>query len=152
MWPALPNPGTMLRKRLFDAFGMYDVNISIAGDYEWFSRVGGSAEFKHAGRPVAKWRHHSFERATHGGTDIYDITVAERMIERYSAEQLFPNIRAADLPPATRKALYHLSILLRFVDLQAQAQALRHFKLFLAEKPPKDLVEQAERAMNTFTE
>jgi len=148
--PVLPNPGTLLRKSAFETFGGYDHNFPRAQDYEWFSRVGGNAEFKHVGRPVAKWRHHGQSRATHGGTDIYDINVVERMVARYSLDHLFPKIQAMDLPNNIRQALCYIHIMSRFIGLNAKAHALKYFKLCVAQKPPKDIIAHAAKVIEAI--
>ena len=87
-WNELPNPGTLVRRRCYDALGPYAADYPRAQDYEWFTRVPGRAEVKHLGRTVCKWRHHDNGRATTGRDLEYDCRIVEAMLAAHAPKAI----------------------------------------------------------------
>jgi glycosyltransferase involved in cell wall biosynthesis len=123
-WNELPNPGTLVRRRCYDALGPYAADYPRAQDYEWFTRVPGRAEVKHLGRTVCKWRHHDNGRATTGRDLEYDCRIVEAMLAAHPLRALCPDLDWARLPQPVCAGLAALKFAERFAALGCLSRAL----------------------------
>jgi glycosyltransferase involved in cell wall biosynthesis len=91
----IPNPGSMVRKSLYNNFGGYDESFLRAHDYEWWSRVAQTAVFKHVGVTVTKWRWHDTNMSS-GTVKIdtsYDLKIVNTLLKKHTLEELFPDFK-----------------------------------------------------------
>lgn len=90
----IPNPGTFIRKSLFDKVGLYKTEFRRAHDYEFWVRCAPQAIFKHIGGSSLKWRWHDNNMST--GNMVYDTSfeaaILTQLITTHSLEMLFPNL------------------------------------------------------------
>ena len=88
----LPHPGAMVRKRVLQEIGGYNKALPRAEDYELWSRLAGSAGFKHLDRFTVKYRLNNCglsARALRSGDLSAEREVLKGMLKRYSLERLF---------------------------------------------------------------
>ena len=50
----IAHPGMLVRRDLFDQFGLYDSSFRICGDYEWFLRLPPAVSSIHAPTSILK--------------------------------------------------------------------------------------------------
>lgn len=124
MWNELPNPGTLVRRGCFEKLGEFSPDYPRAQDYEWFTRVPGKAEVKHAGRVVCQWRHHGNSRATNGQNLELDCRVVDGLLAAHPLRALSPDLDWSRLPPQTCEALASLKFAERFTRLGCLSRAL----------------------------
>jgi len=90
----IPNPGTMVRKSLYEKFGMYNESFRRAHDYELWTRFALKATFKRLPIKVVKWRWHDSNMSS--GSVQYDTSFDARiihsMLETYALSELFPTM------------------------------------------------------------
>jgi glycosyltransferase involved in cell wall biosynthesis len=91
---AIPNPGTLVRKSLYQRFGTYDLSFKRTHDYEFWTRIAVRASFRHAQRVVCRWRWHDANMSTGSvETDTsYEARIVKHMVEHYSLKELFPGL------------------------------------------------------------
>lgn len=91
----LPNPGTAIKKSVFDLIGLYDVSFRHTEDYDLFARAASAGlNFAHNKNFVCKYRMHEGNLAEQKKLRrLYpeNIMVVERMLERHTIEDLFPD-------------------------------------------------------------
>ena len=112
----IPDGGSVVRKRLYDAFGDYDPFFRRAHDYEWWSRLVGKAQFKHLGQPVYKWRWHGGNMSS-GTVTIdtsFDARVIRGLLDRYPLRRLFPDLDWDGVSSQAAEASAHLRLAQRF--------------------------------------
>jgi hypothetical protein len=88
----IPNPGTFIKKDLFDRIGGYDINFKRAHDYEFWIRAAPVASFKHIGGIALRWRwHESNMSAGNKPLDTsYESAILSKLIHQHPMETLFP--------------------------------------------------------------
>lgn len=96
----IPNGGTLIRKDCYEWIGGYNEQFYRAHDYEWWSRLVGKAKFWKVDRIVYRWRWHGGNMSS--GTvkcDLsYEAAVVKGMMERYSLQELCPDLDWDNLP------------------------------------------------------
>jgi len=106
----VPQPGTMVRKSIYERYGGYNLDFKRAPDYEFIVRIAPHAIFKHVGIAVSTWRWHENNNAS--GQLITDFSreleVANSMLKRFSIQQLFPDLDWND--KQTSLAVAYISI------------------------------------------
>lgn len=88
----IPNPGTMVRKSLYNTVGKYDEFFRRAHDYELWTRFALKANFKHVPMKVVKWRWHDSNMSS-GSVKLdtsFDAKIIRNMTEKFSLSQLLP--------------------------------------------------------------
>jgi glycosyltransferase involved in cell wall biosynthesis/SAM-dependent methyltransferase len=134
-----PNGGTMFRRALLDAVGVFDTTFRRAHDYEWWSRVAPLARFRHIGAITYLYRWHGATLTGGGGAvdTSFERRVLDAMIARHAA-------RFA-IAPAQREHL--ASSVADANGLLAVAQTMaRHGGYDRA----ADLIEQANQVLNSY--
>jgi len=88
----IPNPGTFIKKKLFDRTGVYDIHFKRAHDYEFWTRAALLATFKHIGGISVQWRwHESNMSAGNKKLDTsYESLILSNLINQHPIEKLFP--------------------------------------------------------------
>jgi len=143
---AVPNPGTMVRRSLYESIGGYNTEFRRAHDYEWWVRAVPHASFKHAGLAVVKWRWHDNNMSS-GTVKIdtsFDARIVRSLIETYDLKQLFPHINWASLPQEQSEALAYAEIASRFVALKDTETAIHYAKEAVRLFPHKDIIRFSE--------
>ena len=94
----IPNPGTLVRKAVYDRHGSYDTRFLRLQDYEFWVRTASRIQVKHCKRVVCQWRWHDSNMSSGSvSRDLkYDIMLVDRMLERYSLKELFPFFNRTD--------------------------------------------------------
>ncbi|MCF6783147.1 glycosyltransferase [Stutzerimonas stutzeri] len=87
----LPNPGTAVRRSLYQRYGGYDVSFVRCHDYQMWSRLADSARFKKVDGILCHWRQHG-ESLSSAKTRTFEAKVALDMVDRYSPSRLFPDL------------------------------------------------------------
>lgn len=151
-WNELPNPGTLVRRRCFETLGLFAADYLRAQDYEWFSRVPGRAEVKHAGRPVCKWRHHDNGRATTGENLEFDCRIVEAMLAAHPLQALCPDMDWARLPEAVCEGLACLKFADRFARLGCTGRALVWVRKALRAKAGPEINRLAAELMQALSQ
>lgn len=123
-WNGLPNPGTMVRRRCFETFGLFAEDFEFAEDYEWFSRISGTVEVRHLNRIVCRWRHHDHGRATTGAHLEYDCRIVDAMLAAHPLQALCPDVNWSDLPLPVCNAICSLKFAKRFLELGCAKRAI----------------------------
>lgn len=88
----IPNPGTFIRKELFDRVGMYDIQYNRAHDYEFWIRSALEATFKHIEGISARWRWHEGNMSA-GNKPLdtsYESSILSKLIQQHPIDTLFP--------------------------------------------------------------
>ena len=90
----VPNPGTCIRKACYSRVGGYDPKFVRAHDYDFWSRLAGTAKFKHVKNFVCKWRWHdsNISSGTVKRDTRYEAEIVKKMLKLYTLKQLFPAI------------------------------------------------------------
>jgi len=116
----LPNPGTAVRRSLYQCYGGYDVSFVRCHDYQMWSRLADSACFKKVDGILCHWRQHG-ESLSSAKTRAFEAKVAQDIVDRYPPSRLFPDLR--DDAQGQGTALWRVSQIHQ--ELGEPAQALR---------------------------
>lgn len=116
----LPNPGTAVRRSLYQRYGGYDVAFVRCHDFHMWTRLADSARFKKVDNIVCHWRQHG-ESLSSAKTRTFEAKVAQDMVERYSPSRLFPDLN--DDLQGQGETLWRVSHIHQ--ELGEPAQALR---------------------------
>ncbi len=130
---AIPNPGTMISKRMFEQHGGYDLNFSRGHDYEFWSRLAGDANFEHTPHVTYAWRLHegSMTPPSQAGDKsrrISETLVVRSMLERYPMQRLFPELQWSNPDKALRRA-WELASWLPMISCNEEAVAWCYSKI-----------------------
>ncbi|NDV26681.1 glycosyltransferase [Desulfovibrio sp. JC010] len=143
----LPNPGTLVKKDLFQLYGDFDSIFHCAQDYEWFSRLAGKVEFKHVGSKVCLWRHHGSGRATTGAHIHLDALIVERLLESHGLRALCPDVGWGKVPENTAEAVALTRFATRFFELNAPHKAIDCLKQALMRSPGAEVEKQISQIL-----
>lgn len=90
----LPNPGSLVRRQLYQDVGMFNTEFSRAHDYEFWSRAIHVARFKHIGKTTCHWRWHGGNMSAENlSVDrSFEARVVCGLLERFDIKQLFPSL------------------------------------------------------------
>lgn len=88
----IPNPGTFIKKDIYERIGEYDIHFRRAHDYEFWIRAAPVANFKHIGGISVRWRwHESNMSAGNKPLDTsYESAILSKLISQHPLETLFP--------------------------------------------------------------
>jgi glycosyltransferase involved in cell wall biosynthesis/tetratricopeptide (TPR) repeat protein len=109
----IPDGGSLVRKSCYERFGTYDPGFPRAHDYEWWSRLAGSAHFRHNDAAVYRWRWHGGNLGAGSGKRVdmrYESRIVEGLIRRYGLEKLFPGPMWKKGKGDHARALAHVSV------------------------------------------
>ena len=126
----IPNPGTMVHSSLYKRFGGYNESFPRAHDYEFWCRVLKAASFKHVGTELVKYRLHgsNISGDLAGKDTSYEAKIIQSLVERYSLEQLFPDIDWFNLPPEWSESMACLRISQKLYHWQDLEGALKYIE------------------------
>ena len=89
----IPNPGTLIRKELFNIVGKYDLSFKRAQDYEFWSRALAIAKVIHCPKIlVTQHKHKAGHLSPTNLTSVdtsYEVEIINRIINNYSIEEIF---------------------------------------------------------------
>jgi len=90
----IPNPGTFIRKNLFDKVGLYNTEFRRAHDYEFWVRCAPFAIFKHIGGTSLKWRWHDTNMSTENMQydTSFEAEILTKLTTEHPLQTLFPNL------------------------------------------------------------
>ncbi|MBA4243163.1 MAG: glycosyl transferase [Pseudomonas sp.] len=89
----LPNPGTAVRRSLYDTYGGYDLAFTRCHDYQIWTRLADSARFKKVDAILCHWRQHG-ESLSSAKTKAFEAKVILDAFARYPVSRLFPDLDA----------------------------------------------------------
>lgn len=94
IWRAPGHGGSMVRRSVYEKYGLFDERFVRAQDVEFWSRIAREVRFKHAGCFVL-WRriHDSQMSGDMRRKDLdtsYEMEIVERLVARYPLRRLFP--------------------------------------------------------------
>jgi len=124
----LPNPGSMVRKRLYEQFGGYSRAFRRAHDYEFWTRVAPNARFKHVGIVGCRWRWHegNMSAGTVQVDTSYEATIVKGLVARHGLKVLFPEAGWENPIKAEARAyLLVAGILEKWRDYKGATECLR---------------------------
>jgi glycosyltransferase involved in cell wall biosynthesis len=108
---SIPNPGTMIRKTLFEKVGSYNPAFLRAHDWEFWIRAAGHAEFRHSRRFVCRWRWHNSNMST-GSVPVdhsYDIRVIDQVAQSDDLAGFFQGLGWRNRPRAESDAYFEIA-------------------------------------------
>lgn len=124
----IPNPGTIVRKSLYEKLGMYDESFRRAHDYELWTRFALKATFKRLPIKVVKWRWHDSNMSS--GSVQYDTSfdarIIHNMLETYALSELFPTMDWRGKDQDKILASVYLIIAQRLLELKDVAGACEY--------------------------
>lgn len=129
----LPDPGTMIKKELYNKHGLYCLSYQRGQDYHWYSRVAGIANFKHCGEKVVLYRYPSSKQL--GNKPRPAARVVQELLQKYPVEHFLANSEWRDLPQTTGEAYFRLNLAVRFLKLHAPDKALQQLGMVLKHHP-----------------
>ncbi|TWE09699.1 glycosyltransferase involved in cell wall biosynthesis [Pseudomonas sp. AG1028] len=89
----LPNPGTAVRRSLYETYGGYDLAFTRCHDYQIWTRLADTAGFKKVDAIVCHWRQHD-ESLSSAKTKAFEGKVILDAFARYPVNRLFPDLDA----------------------------------------------------------
>ena len=89
----LPNPGTAVRRSLYETHGGYDLAFTRCHDYQMWTRLAGTARFKKVDAILCHWRQHD-ESLSSAKTRAFEGKVILDAFARYPVSRLFPDLDA----------------------------------------------------------
>jgi len=89
----LPNPGTAVRRSLYETYGGYDLAFTRCHDYQIWTRLADSASFKKVDAILCHWRQHG-ESLSSAKTKAFEAKVILDAFARYPVSRLFPDLDA----------------------------------------------------------
>ena len=116
----LPNPGTAVRRSLYQRHGHYDVAFTRCHDFQMWTRLADSASFKKVDATLCHWRQHG-ESLSSAKTCLFEAKVTLDMFARYPVSRLFPGL--SDDLQGQGEALWRVARILE--GLQEHSLALR---------------------------
>lgn len=126
----LPNPGTAVRRSLYDQHGGYDARFPRCHDFHIWSRLADTARFKKVPGVLCHWRRHAAS-LSHTPSRRFEAEVAREMAERYPPSRLYTDLaddaagraEALSRTAATIEALGEADIALRVAYAAAASGA-----------------------------
>ncbi len=106
----LPNPGTAVRRSLYETYGGYDLAFTRCHDYQIWTRLADAAQFKKVDAILCHWRQHD-ESLSSAKTKAFEAKVVLDAFARYPVNRLFPDLGAAADDQA--QACWRISQILR---------------------------------------
>jgi glycosyltransferase involved in cell wall biosynthesis len=90
----LPNPGTAVRKSLYESIGAYDDKLPASEDYDlWLRAAAVGASFRFVAGDVCHYRIHQGSRsASLERNNVADAQIALKALRNTSLERLFPKL------------------------------------------------------------
>ena len=148
----IPNPGTLVRKNLYDKIGTYDESFRRAHDYELWTRFALKAVFKHVPRLVVKWRWHDANMSSGSVTfdTSFDARIIHKLLETVALSELFPTMDWSCGDQRSTSASVFLIIAQRLLELKDLAGTTEYLKKSYEAVPnPNTLSLRAELLSNS---
>jgi len=140
MMNVLPNPGTLVRKNLYERFGGYALDFPRAHDYEFWTRIAPHATFQRLHAPVVLWRWHDANMSA-PSVDFntsYDARIVQKLLDTWGLEELFFDLPWDEPSRARSEAIASLRITQRFLHLNMSELALPYLQRSHALMPTED--------------
>lgn|GEM_PF-257023 len=119
----LPNPGTAVRRALYQRYGGYDNKFVRCHDFHMWTRLADSARFKKVSRILCHWRQHG-ESLSNIKSRAFEAKVAVDMVNRYPSSRLYPDLQ--DDAAGQGQALWRVSQTLEAMGELAEALRLAY--------------------------
>lgn len=143
----IPNPGTMIRKDLFERYGPFDESFRRAHDYDWWARIAPTAKCKHTGAIIILWRWHDSNMST-GSVKFdtsFDARIVQGLAEKHPLTSLYPSL---DWSPARKvesesiACLQTAVTLINLRDMKNGVDWLMRSWNTLPTKPARDIMDK----------
>ncbi|WP_443190531.1 glycosyltransferase [Pseudomonas indica] len=124
----LPNPGTAVRRALYERHGLYDVSFTRCHDFQMWTRLADTARFKKVDTILCHWRQHG-ESLSSAKTRAFEAKVALGMFARYPISRLYPDLSDDQVAEANWRMSRTLEALNEYepaLRLAREALALGH--------------------------
>jgi glycosyltransferase involved in cell wall biosynthesis/Flp pilus assembly protein TadD len=103
----IPNPGTLVKKSLYEKVGQYNVEFLRAHDYEFWTRAVKHAQLKKIDEIVAQYRVHDNNLSIGAFIDkSFESKIIRNMVQRYSMEEIFSDFQWEKYSKTTADANY----------------------------------------------
>ena len=125
----LPNPGTAVRRGLFNSVGLYDTQLESSPDYDfWIRAAAAGARFRCVNEFVCRYRWYGGNiSADTNKIRRADAQIARKCLHSISLQVLFPDLNWASPPQAiTRASLIAALVLAERGDYRACAGLAEH--------------------------
>ncbi len=155
----LPNPGTMVKKELYEKFGKYDEEFLRAQDYEFWSRVVLKASIKKYNGVSCHYRVHENNISAGSVVDVdtsYESKIVRKSLQKDILLEVFdyvPSLEYAFVEIAEYlKNLQDYCNALYYYDLAKRDKSKALFIALLADKSEyaKKLVQEVDKKRETF--
>jgi len=149
----VPNPGTVIRKSVFEKIGCYDVSLSRAQDYDlWVRAMVAKCKFVHNDTFICRCRTHQDNFLNPENDKLYQSfrsQVIQKLVANTPLEQIFPDLDwAANPKDSAAKALTILaSGFFRFQDYRVALETLKLSEEFHPTKEATALKGLAHQAL-----
>jgi glycosyltransferase involved in cell wall biosynthesis len=132
---AIPDPGTLVKRSIYERFGGYDLRFDRAQDYEFWIRVVTGVTFLHCKKTVLMWRWHdgNLSAPSVKSDPKFTVMAFRRLLERYTMEELFASLNWKNHEFAL--ATSYLKVVERAARLNDFHTMKMFFNKFLACKP-----------------
>ncbi len=134
----LPNPGTAVRRALYQRHGGYDTAFTRCHDYQIWTRLADTADFKKVDAILCHWRQHG-ESLSSAKSRAFEGKVVLDAFARYPVSRLFPDL--ADDRAGKAAACWRVSSILRQIDEHGPALRMAHKARALGQDNPEALAE-----------
>jgi glycosyltransferase involved in cell wall biosynthesis len=134
----LPNPGTAVRRSLYRRHGDYDTAFTRCHDYQIWTRLADTADFKKVDAILCHWRQHG-ESLSSAKSRAFEGKVVLDAFARYPVSRLFPDL--ADDRAGKAAACWRVSSILRQIDEHGPALRMAHKARALGQDNAEALVE-----------
>jgi len=125
---SIPNPGTLIRKSVYQTCGKYSLRFKRAHDYEFWTRVAQQIKFKHVGATVCKWRWHDSNMSS-GSVQFdtsYDIQIKKALLKSHSLRELFPQLNWNEEKESIETAYFVIGN--SFSQLKGYQEAIEYYE------------------------
>jgi len=125
---ALPDGGSLIKRRLYQNFGEYKLDFKRAHDYDFWTRVVDKISVKHIGSFVYKWRWHESNMSS-GSVDFdtsYDIKIKKNILKSHSLKELFPDLNWNEEKKSLETAYFAIGN--SFNQIKGYQEAIEYFE------------------------
>ncbi|OGU33964.1 MAG: hypothetical protein A2068_05365 [Ignavibacteria bacterium GWB2_35_6b] len=149
----IPNPGTMINKKVFDVTGLFNTEFKRAHDYEFFTRLVLLNKFKtkHINKLMYTYRIHenNITLNTSGKINFeFERKIFNTLISQNDLKIFFPDIDW-NTNPAAAQTVVNLKIGLRFYELEGYEEATIYLKKFFeVDRDEKNFIDLINKFAN----
>ena len=130
----IPNPGTLVRKNVYERYGNYDISFPRAHDYEFWSRSLNNIKYKKNYAIVCRYRIHNSNMSVGGFVDrSFESRIMRQILQRWELRQIYHWLDWDKPAAANAVALYMASS--NFLKIGDMKNALDLFEQYPSSIP-----------------